>query len=86
MNVKSFLVDDETVIRMVEKGLGVTMMAELMIKGRTKNVLAIPVDPYLQLRELGMATHIKRKDTINILKLKKCILQYISEINPQEAS
>lgn len=85
MNVKSFMVDDETVIRMVEKGLGVTMMAELMIKGRTKNVLAIPVSPYAT-RELGMATHIKRKDIINILKLKKCILQYISEINPQEAS
>ena len=38
-NIKSVLVDDETVIRMVGKGLGLSMMSELMIRGRTDDVL-----------------------------------------------
>jgi len=78
MNVKSFLVDDETVIRMVEKKLGVTMMAELMIKGRTNNVLAVPVDPPA-IRELGMGTHKRKKESPSVRKLKNCIIQYIEE-------
>jgi DNA-binding transcriptional LysR family regulator len=78
-NIKSFLVDDETVIRMVGKGLGVSMMSELMIRGRTDDVLCIPVEPET-IRELGMATHSKRKDSVNIKKLKECVLKYISEI------
>ena len=38
------------------------MMSELMIRGRTDNVLCIPVEPKV-IRELGMGTHIKKKET-----------------------
>ncbi|HPW53968.1 MAG TPA: LysR family transcriptional regulator [Erysipelotrichaceae bacterium] len=78
-NIKSFLIDDETLIRMVSKKLGLSMMSELMIRGRTDDVLCVPISPP-SYRELGMATHIKRKDTVTIKKLKDCVLKYISEI------
>ncbi len=78
-NTISHSVDDETVIRMVSKGLGVSMMSEMMIKGRTSEVTILPVDPPA-IRELGMATHKKRKYSANIEKLKDCVKQYLSEI------
>ena len=53
LNARPAYVDDETVIRMVGRGLGVTMMSELMIRGRTDDVLCVPVTPR-SIRELGM--------------------------------
>ena len=78
LNARLCKVDDETVIRMVGRGLGVTMMTELMIRGRTDDVLCVPVDPPA-IRELGMGTHIRRKDTAGIQRLKDCVLQFIRE-------
>jgi len=71
-------VDDETLIRMVGRGLGVSMMSELMIRGRTDDVLCVPVSP-AAMRELGMGTHIRKKETDSIRKLKDCILQYLAD-------
>ena len=70
--------DEETVIRLVGRGLGVSMMTELMIRGRTDDVLCVPVRP-AAIRELGMGTHIRKKETENIRKLKGCILEFIRE-------
>ena len=78
LNAKLSKVDDETLIRMVGRGLGVSMMTELMIRGRTDDVLCVPVDPPA-IRELGMGTHIKKKETENIRKLKDCVLEFIRE-------
>jgi len=72
-------VDDETGTRMVGRGLGVARMTELMIRGRTDDVLCVPVAP-AAIRELGMGTHIRKKETESIKKLKDCMLQFISEI------
>ena len=76
LNAKISRVDDETVIRMVSRGLGVSMMTELMIRGRTDDVLCVPVVP-AAIRELGMGTHIRRKETNSIRKLKDCVLDYL---------
>lgn len=78
LNVKASRVDDETVIRMVGRGLGVSMMTELMIRGRTDDVLCVPVTP-AAIRELGMGTHIRKKETDSIRKLKDCMLQYLQD-------
>ena len=78
INEKTSRVDDETVIRMVGRGLGVSMMTELMIRGRTDDVLCIPVRP-AAIRELGMGTHVKKKETDSIRKLKECMIQLINE-------
>ena len=69
-------VDDETVIRMVGRGLGVSMMTELMIRGRTDDVLCVPVSPPA-MRELGMGTHNKKKASDSIQKLKECMLDLL---------
>lgn len=79
LNAQISRVDDETLIRMVGRGLGVSMMTELMIRGRTDDVLCVPVEPPA-IRELGMGTHIKKKETENIRKLKNCVMQFISEL------
>lgn len=76
LNAKISRVDDETVIRMVGRGLGVSMMTELMIRGRTDDVLCVPVSPPA-IRELGMGTHVRKKESDNIQKLKECVLEFI---------
>lgn len=78
LNARLSRVDDETVIRMVGRGLGVSMMSELMIRGRTDDVLCVPVSPPA-IRELGMGTHIRKTETESIRKLKECILLFIRE-------
>lgn len=78
LNSQICRVDDETVIRMVGRGLGITMMTELMIRGRTDDVLCVPVTP-AAIRELGMGTHIRKRETESIRKLKDCMLQFIRE-------
>lgn len=78
LNAKLTRVDDETLIRMVGRGLGVSMMTELMIRGRTDDVLCVPVSPPA-IRELGMGTHIRGKETDSIWKLKDCMLQFLKD-------
>ena len=78
VNAKLSRVDDETLIRMVSCGLGVSMMTELMIRGRTDDVLCVPVTPAAR-RELGMGTHVRRKTTEGMLRLKSCILQFLCD-------
>lgn len=76
-NIISSKVDDETLIRMVSKGLGLSIMSELMIRGRVDDVLCIPLaNDYC--RELGMATNPKEKDEY-IIKLKECVLDYLKK-------
>ena len=78
LSAKLSRVDDETLIRMVGKGLGVSMMTELMIRGRTDDVLCVPVTP-VSSRELGMGVHVRRKLSPNMQKLKDCILDFIRD-------
>ena len=53
-NVQPTVVDDATVVNMVEHGLGISMMTELTLKGRAERVLTLPVEPAAS-RELGVA-------------------------------
>jgi len=78
LDTRTTRVDDETLIRMVSRGLGVSMMTELMIRGRTDDVLCVPVAPTV-IRELGMGTHDQRKETENIRKLKNCVMQFLAD-------
>ncbi len=80
LNATTTRVDDETLIRMVGRGLGVSMMTELMIRGRTDDVLCVPVTPSA-IRELGMGTHLRKKETDSIRKLKECMLQFLADKN-----
>ena len=74
-------VDDETVIRMVSKGLGLSMMAELMLRGQTPGVQILPVSPYAS-REIGMGLHAREQMPPGILRLRECVLEFIRERRP----
>ena len=73
-------VDDETVIRMVSKGLGITMMTEIMMRGRTHGVRTLPVSPKAG-RELGMGMRLQRNTPPELLRLRDCVLDFIHELS-----
>jgi len=52
--IRPTMVDDATVVSMVEHGLGLSMMTELTLRGRSSHVRLLPVEPFAY-RELGMA-------------------------------
>lgn len=72
-------VDDETLIRMVGRGLGISMMAELMIRGRSDDALCVPLEPNT-IRELGMGMVPVETQPESVRKLKECVLAYIKEL------
>lgn len=53
--VISTFVDDPTILSMVEHGLGVSILSELCIRGRSADVLCLPIEP-ATVRTLGIAT------------------------------
>lgn len=71
-------VDDETVVRMVGRGLGVSMMGELMIRGGKDGVQCVPITPPV-FRHLGMGTDPDVLPCDSIKKLTQCVLQFIRE-------
>ena len=77
--IRPCYVDDETVIRMVSKGLGLTMMTEIMMRGRTRGVKTLPVTPKAG-RELGMGMHLQKNTQTEILRLRDCVLDFIHEL------
>ena len=77
---QSVYVDDETVIRMVGKGLGISMMSELMIRGNTEDVYCVPVSPTC-IREIGMGIKPGTEENGSIAKLRECVMQFVSTLN-----
>ena len=77
---QSVYVDDETVIRMVGKGLGISMMSELMIRGNTEDVYCVPVSPTC-IREIGMGMKPGAEESGSIVKLRECVMQFVSTLN-----
>ena len=74
-------VDDETLIRMVGKGLGISMMSELMIRGNTDDVCCVPVMPK-SIRELGMEKGVELPESMR--KLKACVVEYTSQLKGRD--
>lgn len=72
-NVKPFVtptyVDDPAIISMVEHGLGVSMLSELIIAGKADGVKVLPIVPEVS-RTLAIAT---QSDKIKTLPLKRLI-------------
>ena len=53
-------VSDNVIISMVEHGLGLSILSELVLRGRRDNVVAVPLDPPA-VRELGIAVRSKKE-------------------------
>lgn len=77
-NIRPSHVDDETVIRMVGKGLGITMMTEMMLRGRTDGVKILPLEPRI-VRELGMGMHLRENMPRGVPRLRDCVLDFSRE-------
>lgn len=64
--IRDTQVSDTVIISMVEHGLGVSILSRLVLKGRSDDVLALPLDPPA-VRELGIAT-LPKKDLRPLVK------------------
>lgn len=69
--VRQTQVSDSAIISMVEHGLGISVLSELVLRGRTNDVLALPMDPPA-VRELGIAVPLKRE-------LRPIVRQFIAQ-------
>ena len=58
--VRTTQVSDSVIISMVEHGLGVSILSELVMKGRKDNVQVVPMDPPA-VRELGIAARPRKE-------------------------
>ena len=76
--IRPCYVDDETVIRMVGKGLGLSMMAELMVRVQLDGVRVLPIRPAAG-RELGMGLHPREPLSEGIARLRTCVLEFIED-------
>lgn len=69
--VRTTQVNDSVIISMVEHGLGMSILSELVLKGRKDDVLAVPMDPPA-VRELGIAARPKKE-------LRPMVRRFIAE-------
>lgn len=60
LTIRDTQVSDSVIISMVEHGLGVSVLSRLVLKGRSNDVLALPLDPPA-VRELGIAAPLHRE-------------------------
>lgn len=74
-------VDDPTVISMVSHGLGVSMMTELTVRGRTDGVKLLPVEPTSS-RELGLAVRSLDAASDGLRHFIDCTKRVVAEMQP----
>ena len=74
-------VDDPTVISMVSHGLGVSMMTELTVRGRTDGVKLLPVEPASS-RELGLAVRSLDAASAGLRHFIDCTKRVVAEMQP----
>ncbi len=74
-------VDDPTVISMVSHGLGVSMMTELTVRGRTDGVKLLPVEPASS-RELGLAVRSLDAASDGLRHFIDCTKRVVAVIQP----
>ena len=74
-------VDDPTVISMVSHGLGVSMMTELTVRGRTDGVKLLPVEPASS-RELGLAVRSLDAASDGLRHFIDCTERVVAEMQP----
>ena len=74
-------VDDPTVLSMVSHGLGVSMMTELTVRGRTDGVKLLPVEPASS-RELGLAVRSLDAASDGLRHFIDCTKRVVAEMQP----
>ena len=72
------LPDDYSVLSMVEQGLGVSILADLVLKKTAYRVAALPLDPVIT-REIGLVS--KEKNALSLAA--KYFIEYLNKAVPQ---
>lgn len=78
-NIRPTMVDDPIVVSMVEHGLGISMMTELTLRGRTERVRVVPVTPSAS-RELGLALRSTADAPQSLKKFIACVQRVVPEL------
>lgn len=77
-NVRFYTKDDYAIIAMVEQGLGISIMPELLLKGRHDRLLKLPLVPDAK-RIIGMAIAASEKAGPATRKFADYVLNYVQE-------
>ena len=78
-DIRPTAVDDATVVSMVAHGLGVSMMTELTLRGRTERVRVVPVTPFAS-RELGLALRSASDAPQSLKRFIACVQRVVPEL------
>jgi DNA-binding transcriptional LysR family regulator len=70
--------EDQAVIKMVEQGLGVSMLSELVLKGTTSNLSLAPLDPP-SCRELGIVVKSARQSNQLLKAFIACLQEAVQD-------
>lgn len=78
-NVRYTNMDDATIVSMVNHGLGVTIMSELVMQGISDNVRILKLDPPAY-RELGVIVNDKQQNSRIIRRFIQCTQETVTRI------
>ena len=78
-NVRFYTKDDYAVIAMVEQGLGISIMPELLLKGRNDNVQILPLIPEAK-RVIGIAIAAGEKAGPATRRFANYVVRYVTEL------
>ena len=87
-NVRFYTKDDYAVIAMVEQGLGMSIMPELLLKGRKDRLLTLPLIPEAK-RTIGIAIAAGEKAGPATRRFADYVVRYVarlSGVQPQKSS
>jgi DNA-binding transcriptional LysR family regulator len=77
-NVRFYTKDDYAVIAMVEQGLGISIMPELLLKGRHDNLQVMPLIPEAK-RTIGIAIAASEKAGPATRRFADYVVRYVAE-------
>ncbi len=86
-NVRFYTKDDYAIIAMVEQGLGMSIMPELLLKGRHDRLLTLPLVPEAK-RTIGLAIAAGDKAGPAVRRFADYVVKYVKEAldKPPQAS
>ena len=78
-NVRFYTKDDYAIIAMVEQGLGMSIMPELLLKGRRDNIQVLPLIPEAK-RVIGIAIAAGEKAGPATRRFANYVVRYVTEL------
>lgn len=75
-NIRFYTKDDYAIIAMVEQGLGISIMPELLLKGRNDDLIILPIIPNTK-RTIGLAIAASEKAGPAVRKFSDYVVNYV---------